>query len=75
MAVIISSFPRRLVMPETTLEVQEHGALRKWWVQEMCQFFDTRKTCCHKNNIKETIRVPGLPTNTSVADNEGTLLS
>lgn len=75
MAVIISSFPSRLVMPETTLEVQEHGAFRKWWVQKMCQFLDTRKTCCHKNSIKEPIRIPGLPTNASVADNEATLSS
>lgn len=55
MAVIVSSLSGRPVTPEATEEVQDRGAFRKWWVQKMCQFFDTRKTCCYKNNIRETI--------------------
>lgn len=73
MAVISSSLSGRPVIPEPAEQVQEHGAFRKWWVQKMCQCLDTKKTCCYKNNIRETIRVPGLPTNTSVADDETAL--
>lgn len=70
MAVITSSRSGRLVTPEATEEIQEHGACRRWWVQKMRQFLDTKKKCCYKNYIREAIRVPGLPTNTSVANNE-----
>lgn len=41
----------------------------------MCQFLDIRKRRYHKNNIREIVRVLGLPTNTRVANNAATLLS
>ena len=73
MAGITSRHSGRPVTPEATEEAQEHGAFRRWWVQKMCQFLDTKKTCCYKNHIRETVRVPGLPTNTTVANNEASL--
>ena len=30
-------------------------------VHKACQFLDTRKQCCHKNNIRQIIRVLAFP--------------